>query len=517
LGTSNLLAPPRRPRANFWISALIASLLAPLAIWPSLWRDAFSSAYLPHAFCYLSDAKLIWLHVVSDALIGAAYVAISFTLAYLVHRARHDIPFQWMFLAFGLFIISCGMTHFMEVVVLWKPLYWFSGDVKVVTALASVATAVALPRLVPQTLALIKDRQVKLERDQITTALVRSSVVGVAGWEVSYPGGEITWSEDPGPLFGRNATELSTIFHWAQIIHPEDRPRVSDVWNDLVTGAREYDIEYRIVWPDGSGRWVAARGRASGESEGAPLRVVGLAIDITNRKQAEDALRTSEKLATAGRLAATIAHEINNPLEAVTNLLFLMRTDPKPDYLNMAEQELARINHIAKQTLGFYRTDPNPAQLQVADVIEGVLAVFQGRALSRGVAIETSYRCKDEINGYPNELRQVFGNLVGNALDAMSSGGKLNVRTAPYVRGLRVTIADNGSGIARENVGRLFQPFFTANKEVGTGLGLWLTREIVHKHGGAVRVRSSTNGQRHGTVFMIWLPAAGPLAQTTAA
>jgi PAS domain S-box-containing protein len=517
LATSNLLAPRRRTKANFWIIALIASALSPLAIWPSLWRDAFSSAYLPHAFCYLSDAKLIWLHVVSDALIGAAYVAISFTLAYLVHRARHDIPFQWVFLAFGLFIISCGMTHFMEVVVLWKPLYWFSGDVKVVTALASVATAVALPRLVPKTLALIKDRRVKLERDQITSALVRSTVAGVAGWEVSYPAGEITWSEDPSPLFGRTATELSTLLLWAQILHAEDRARVRDLWNDLVVGGREYDIEYRIVWPDGSVRWVAARGRACREAEGAPLRVVGLAIDITNRRQAEDALRTSEKLATAGRLAATIAHEINNPLEAVTNLLFLMRKDPNPEYLNMAEQELARINHIAKQTLGFYRTDPNPAPLNVADVIEGVLAVFHGRALSRGVAIETSYRSKDEINGYPNELRQVFGNLISNALDAMSAGGKLRVRTASYGCGLRVTIADNGSGIEKENLSRLFQPFFTANKEVGTGLGLWLTREIVHKHGGAVRVRSSADRRRHGTVFMIWLPAAGPLAQSTAA
>ena len=117
-------------------------------IWPNLWRNAFSTQFLPHIYCYLRDQQLIWLHLVSDTLIGVAYVAISFTLVYLIRRARRDIPFQWMFLAFGLFIISCGMTHFMEVVVLWKPVYWFSGDVKVVTALASVATAISLPRLV---------------------------------------------------------------------------------------------------------------------------------------------------------------------------------------------------------------------------------------------------------------------------------------------------------------------------------------------------------------------------------
>jgi PAS domain S-box-containing protein len=534
MGTSSLSTPLRlgRQRLFLWATALTTSVLTPLILWPSLWRDAFSSAYLPHAFCYLSDGKLIWLHFVADVLIGAAYVAISFTLAYLVYRARRDIPFQWMFLAFGLFIISCGMTHFMEVVVLWKPLYWFSGDVKIVTALASVATAVALPRLVPQTLALIKDRRVKLEqansrleelnrrlveRDQIKTALVRATVAGVAGWEMSYPGGEITWLEDPCPLFGRTAAELRTVQQWEPIVHPEDRPRLRELLNDLGVPGREYDVEYRVVWPDGSVRWVAVRARSCREADGKPLRVVGLAIDITNRKHGEEALRTSEKLAAAGQLAATIAHEINNPLEAVTNLLYLMRTSNNPDYLNMAEHELARINHIARLTLGFYGTDRSPVRLNLTEVIEGALDVFRGKVRSRGVEIETSYRSKGEIDGYLNELRQAFGNLIGNALDAMSWGGKLRVRMTAYCQGLRITIADNGSGIASENLGKAFQPFFTANKEVGAGLGLWLTKEVVQKHGGSIRVRSSTDAKRHGTVFMIWLPVTEPLLRESAA
>jgi signal transduction histidine kinase len=410
VGRLSVIGTPPLEQPRFRAIALIVTAISALVVWASLWRIVFGAAYLPHAFHYLSEGKQIPLHAASDLLIGAAYITISFTLAYLVHRTRRYIPFQWMFLVFGLFMISCGMVHLMEAVVLWKPLYWFLSDLKLVTAVASLATALVLPRLVPETLALIKDRRVKLE---------------------------------------------------------QANNRLQEL--------------------------------------------------ITQRKQAEEALRASEKLATAGRLAATIAHEINNPLEAVTNLLFLMRTNHNPDYLNMAEQELARINHIAKQTLGFYRIDAKPTRLNLADVIEGVLGVFRGKTVSRKVLVGTSYRSTDEITGYSNELRQVFGNLIGNALDAMSSGGRLLVRTVSYRDGVRVTIADNGSGIARENLGKIFQPFFTANKEVGTGLGLWLTREIVQKHRGTIRVRSSTDPRRHGTVFMIWLPSAAILAHASAA
>jgi PAS domain S-box-containing protein len=533
MGTLRLLLPPRLSRRGLYFSAiaLAAFFLSLLVDWPSFWRNTFSSDYLPHSFCYLSQPRLIWLHLVSDTLIGGAYVAISISLAYLVYRARHDIPFRWMFLAFGLFIVSCGMTHFMEVVVLWKPLYWFSGDVKVITALASVATAISLPVVVPRVLALIENRRITLEkannrlqelnrrlveRDQIKTALVRETVAGVAGWEVSYPSGQITWLEDPSSLFGRPAADLTTIEQLEPTVHPEDRPRLRNLLSEHQAAAQAYDFEYRIVWPDGSVRWLALKGRSCHDGKEAPLRLVGLATDVTSRKL-EEALRTSEKLAAAGRLAATIAHEINNPLAAVTNLLYLMRNGHDPEYLNMAEHEVARISHIVKQTLGFYRTSPSPVRVNLALMIDDVVAIFGAKIRSRNVKIETEYLCTDEINAYANELSQVFGNLIGNALDAMDPGGTLRLRTMACRRGLLVTIADNGTGIARENLSKLFQPFFTANKEVGTGLGLWLAREIVQKHGGSIRVKSSTDARRHGTVFMIWLPLTVPAARASVA
>jgi signal transduction histidine kinase len=178
----------------------------------------------------------------------------------------------------------------------------------------------------------------------------------------------------------------------------------------------------------------------------------------------------------------------------------------------MAEQEVARISHIVKQTLGFYKANPNPVPLNLIDLIDKVVAVFGTKIRASGVTIETLYRCKGEINGFSNELSQAFGNLIGNALDAMQPGGTLCVRTVECRRGVRVTVADTGYGISPGNLGKVFQPFFTANKEGGTGLGLWLAKEIVEKHGGAIRVRSSTGSRRHGTVFMIWLPSSVPVA-----
>ena len=239
-----------------------------------------------------------------------------------------------------------------------------------------------------------------------------------------------------------------------------------------------------------------------------------IARDITTQRRAEEALRRNEKLATAGRLAATIAHEINNPLEAVTNLLYLARHDSgHPDeYLAQAEKELQRVAAIAQQTLGFVRESP-AAPLSITETFDQVLQLYARKLDEKHIETEKEYESNVEIRGLAGELRQLFSNLILNAVDAMEDHGKLRLRVVRahlwsngLQPGVRITVADNGSGICMADMPHIFEPFYTTKKDLGTGLGLWLAQGIVQKHGGLIRVRSRTEPGHSGTVFSIFLP-----------
>jgi signal transduction histidine kinase len=229
----------------------------------------------------------------------------------------------------------------------------------------------------------------------------------------------------------------------------------------------------------------------------------------------------SEKLATVGRLAATIAHEINNPLAAVTNMLYLLRGDPaiapsSRQYLELAEVELQRAGQIASTALGLSKQGAVPAKFRPVEILDGVLALVSRKLEGKGVKIEKAYRAEQlEIVGVASEIRQVLWNLVSNAVDAIPEQGRIVARIrdsvdwqGSSVRGVRFTIADTGCGMTPEALQHIFEPFFTT-KHTGTGLGLWVTSEIVHKHGGSIRVRSRNGAPQHGTVFSVFIPADG--------
>jgi PAS domain S-box-containing protein len=248
-----------------------------------------------------------------------------------------------------------------------------------------------------------------------------------------------------------------------------------------------------------------------------PYQVYSIFDDITERKRAEEIMRVSEKLAATGRLAASIAHEINNPLESITNLLYLLENDPSLQqtprhYAAMAQQELARVTHIARQTLGFYRDTTAPVPVNLPALLDNVLELYRRKIDSKRIQVKTDYEVERDIPAFPGELRQVFSNLVVNAIESVASGGivRLHVFTSrdrnQHKRGVRVTIADTGPGIPLENRRKVFEPFFTTKGEKGTGLGLWVSQGIVQKHGGHIRFRSSTNNGRSGTVFSVFLP-----------
>src|SRR6201996_1424686 len=229
------------------------------------------------------------------------------------------------------------------------------------------------------------------------------------------------------------------------------------------------------------------------------VRWVGaIVVETTERKHAEDALRRTEKLAAAGKLAASIAHEINNPLEAVTNLLYLLRHQPSLDreamgYADLAQQEISRVAEMTQQTLRFYRQSTLPVVANVCELLDSVLTLFAGRMHS--LQVEVSRSCGPDLDLYcfSGELRQLFANLIGNAIDAMSQGGHLRLsvrRSRSWVDGtpgVRLFVADNGCGMTRAVKSRIFEPFFTTKETTGTGLGLWVSSEIIAKHNATVR------------------------------
>jgi two-component system, NtrC family, sensor kinase len=238
--------------------------------------------------------------------------------------------------------------------------------------------------------------------------------------------------------------------------------------------------------------------------------------------RAADMLRQSQKLLTLGRLAASIAHEINNPLESITNLLYLMEIDhhspeKSAEYLKMAQRELNRVVQISKQTLTFSRETSAPVRLQLAELIEEVLVLYGRRIVDKNLRIVRQYESSESVTVFPGEMRQVLSNLVANAIEAIGNDGTIVLRirdgrkwSAPGGRGLRFSIADNGPGISSEVRKRLGEPFFTTKGHAGTGLGLWVTRSILSRYGGNLQVHSSTSKERHGTVFSIFLPTNMP-------
>jgi signal transduction histidine kinase len=300
-----------------------------------------------------------------------------------------------------------------------------------------------------------------------------------------------------------------------RIVVSEDLPMtVKSLQRSLESGGL-YSAEYRVDSPSGQVTWVSSSGIAT-FSPGCPeiTGMVGTVQDITARKNGEAALRQSEKLAATGRLAATIAHEINNPLEAVTNLIYLSKTDPAvpaevKSLLDTADHELARVSQIAQQTLGFYRDTGRTSEIDLNDLLERSVDLFARRMQSRKIDCTLDLDPGLRIIGLPGEIRQVVSNLLVNAIDASSGSGSIHIRARGCVRqgveGVCMLVVDRGTGIPAAARARLFSPFFTTKATVGTGLGLWVTRGIVEKHGGSISFRSRTEPPS-GTVFRVFLP-----------
>jgi PAS domain S-box-containing protein len=252
-------------------------------------------------------------------------------------------------------------------------------------------------------------------------------------------------------------------------------------------------------------------------ADGTVQAITAASLEITHQKKAERALMQSEKLAVVGRMAASIAHEINNPLESVTNLLYLAEHSKDPakikEYVHTAERELRRVSAITNQTLRFHKQSSSPQEITAEELIHGVVSVFQSRIMNAGIRVEDRKRAVQPVRCFEGEIRQVLSNLVSNAIDALHpQGGRLLLRSRVGTdwstgrRGIVISVADTGKGISGSVQSRMFEPFYTTKGINGTGLGLWISGEIIDRHRGTLRFRSSQKEGYSGTVFTMFLP-----------
>ncbi len=285
----------------------------------------------------------------------------------------------------------------------------------------------------------------------------------------------------------------------------------------ILTESGRWGGNLRQVTRDGREVTVAFRKALQVDNSGFPRAVLEIGRDISAQLQTEEALRKSERLAAMGRMAGIIAHEINNPLEAITNAFFLLRDHPSLDdqarrYAQIADQELLRVSRITSQTLGFYREPQQTVPVKIVSLLDEILELQELTLQLTNIAVEKDYKTTSKIAAFPAELKQVFLNLITNAVHAMPNGGRLRVRVREGKDGntrrlgVIISLCDTGSGIRPEDARHLFEPFFSTKSEKGTGLGLWISKGIVTKYEGTIRFRSLRLSSGNVTCFSVFLP-----------
>lgn len=303
---------------------------------------------------------------------------------------------------------------------------------------------------------------------------------------------------------------------WINFIHPDYRENAGRRWRRAVETGTPYVFEYPLRRKDGVYRQFVARARPMRDGAGRVVRWLGTSTDIEDQRTAAEKKRGEEKLETAARVACHLSHEINNPLTAVTNLVFLALADPATpqrtrDLLEVADRELKRMAHVTRRTLGFHHQLHGRDSADVVELLEAVLELGASRMANMGVHAHVEARGKTRLFCFADDLQQIFAILLGNAVDAMTAADSVVMRVGTSrswkdgTEGIRVTIADTGMGIAPESLPRIFEPFYTT-KALSVGLGLWVVKELVEKHNGTIRVRSRARGGVRGTVFVLYFP-----------
>ena len=362
----------------------------------------------------------------------------------------------------------------------------------------------------------VAERTEELRESESQFRTLANSIPQLA-W-MANPDGTAFWFNQRWYDYTGTSAEEMIAFHANKLVHPDHRDRVIRGVERCWATGEPWEDTYPLLGKDGNYRWFLSRALPIRDANGNIVRWFGTNTDITERQQAEEALVKSERLAAMGRLAGMIAHEINNPLEAISNAFYLLRDHPSLDeearyYSRLAGEELARMAHITKQTLSFYRESQQQTRVSMAEILDNVLELQSRRLQLNAITVEKQYRCDGVIQGFPVELKQVFLNIIGNAVQAMPSGGRLRVRLFRSVeralgrQGIRVSVYDTGSGIRPEHAKKIFEPFFSTKEAKGTGLGLWISRGIIQKYEGTIRFRSLRVKDCYRTCFSVFIPS----------
>lgn len=324
-----------------------------------------------------------------------------------------------------------------------------------------------------------------------------------------------SWNEAASRIFGYTAEEM--IGQSVLLLVPEDLHHEEDmILAKLKSGERIDHYETTRVKKSGERFEVSVTISPIRDDKNQIVGASKTARDISERKKVERVLVQSEKLAATGRMAATIAHEINNPLDSVMNLVFLARTSSSINkargYLQTAEKELERVAHIVRQTLGYYRETVVPVMIDVRELIEDVLAIYQRKLSVNKISVDCRFDNHRPITVNKGELVQVLSNVIANSIDAMSQGGVLQVHveetTHSNEQGVQIVIRDNGAGIREEHLEQIFEPFFTTKGDLGTGIGLWVAKQLIEKVQGQISITSSADAGNSGTTLAIFIPIA---------
>ena len=351
--------------------------------------------------------------------------------------------------------------------------------------------------------------------DQARLALdLDGAYVGLFEWNILDDASK--WSRGFYRLHHLEPDSPATYERWRAQVHQDDLERVETEIQNAVQAADSLDLDYRIVHPDGRLRWTCLRARVQRDANGRGSILSGYCGDVTRRKLADAALLESEKLAIAGRMSAALAHEINNPLEAAFNLLYLARgSSSSPEQANLLDQtldQLQRVAEISHQTLRFVRPS-EPRWVDAAEVVNSTVRLLRTKLQAHALDATTDFRGEAELWCSPGELQQILTNVLNNAAEASREPRRATIRvrtlrsgSTSRAMGIRISIADAGPGMSPGTLRRFREPFFTTKQGTGTGLGMWIVQKLVAKRNGTIAVRSSTHASWHGTTVSIYFP-----------